>query len=149
MIKTGGFTDRNGFSVKPGDRVRSTLDGSTGTLEDALQDGDAYVEWDDFVGRPPRCYKWNHLELANPAAARRDVWLNSRATTEEVTAEAINRIKYFEAKIKEYESHNSKRRKAIDELAEAIDKCNDEIRRAQNMITFYQSLHRGEGSNGH
>lgn len=63
---TGGFQDHNGNHVKAGDRVIYVLDGreiARGVLEDALQDGDAYIKWDDDK---PRDCKWNHLY--------KDVW---------------------------------------------------------------------------
>lgn len=42
-----GFTDKNGQSVKPGDRVFYSLRSVEGTLLEALQDGDGTIELDD------------------------------------------------------------------------------------------------------
>lgn len=53
-----GFTDYNGQSVKPGDRVFYTLRSTEGKLLEALQDGDATIELDD--GKLIFC-KWNRL----------------------------------------------------------------------------------------
>lgn len=46
-IETGaGFTDANGRSVKGGDRIEFR-DGRRGTMDEAMQDGEAFVTWDD------------------------------------------------------------------------------------------------------
>lgn len=42
-----GFTDRNGQSVREGDKVRYEIDGRTAIMDEAFQDGEAFVTWDD------------------------------------------------------------------------------------------------------
>jgi len=48
------------LGMQAGDRVRHKIDGRIGTACEFLQDGDAYVRWDD--GRAPTTVKWNALE---------------------------------------------------------------------------------------
>lgn len=44
----GGFTDGNDRLVVAGDRVEYRYEGhKRGVLDEALQDGDAFVTWDD------------------------------------------------------------------------------------------------------
>ncbi len=61
MIDPGsqnGFEDANGLDVRAGDRVLYTINGRKGLLMEALQDGDAYVQWDDGLRGE---VKWRHL----------------------------------------------------------------------------------------
>lgn len=46
------------FDMKVGDRVHYILSGREGILEEAIQDGDALVTWDDDS---QTMVKWNHL----------------------------------------------------------------------------------------
>lgn len=55
---TGGFEDRNGNDVKAGDKVLYLINGRKATLDEALQDGDAYVTYEDGTHGN---IKWNHL----------------------------------------------------------------------------------------
>lgn len=55
----GGFTDGNDRKVVAGDRVEYRFeDHRRGILDEALQDGDAFVTWDDGA---PGTVKWCHL----------------------------------------------------------------------------------------
>lgn len=56
IMLPGSKNGANG--MKPGDRVIFTLDGRRGVAEEFLQDGDAYVTFDD--GKRGSV-KWNHL----------------------------------------------------------------------------------------
>jgi len=57
--RRGGFTDRVGHSVVPGDRVRSCIDETIyGDLVEALQDGDAEVQ---LLDGTMVTVKWNNL----------------------------------------------------------------------------------------
>lgn len=57
---SGGFTDRNDASVRAGDKVLYEVDGRTATMDEALQDGDAFVTFD---GGKIGTVKWRHLVL--------------------------------------------------------------------------------------
>lgn len=48
--------------VSSGDRIIYDLDGRCGTLDECLQDGDAFVTWDDGTFGT---VKWNHLRPDN------------------------------------------------------------------------------------
>lgn len=53
------------YEVRAGDKVRYDIDGHTGTLDECLNDGDAFVTWDDGSYDT---VKWNHLSpLRNSA----------------------------------------------------------------------------------
>ena len=55
----GGFTDGNDCHVVSGDRVEYRFENNRrGVLDEALQDGDAYVTWDDGAHAT---VKWKHL----------------------------------------------------------------------------------------
>jgi hypothetical protein len=56
---TGGFTDGNDKHVKAGDRVEYRFGARKGVLKDALQDGDAYVDFDDT--KRTETVKWKNL----------------------------------------------------------------------------------------
>ena len=58
-----GFEDRNGKQVKAGNTIIYSIDGRKGVLDEALQDGDAFVTWDD--GRYGTV-KWHHLAKDKP-----------------------------------------------------------------------------------
>ncbi len=53
-----GFTDQNGQNVRAGDNIKYILNGQIGILDEALQDGDAFVTWIDGTHSN---VKWNHL----------------------------------------------------------------------------------------
>ena len=59
----GGFTDRQGQEVNAGDRVRYSINGKEGRMDEALHDGDAFVTWDngDY-----ETVKWHHLVKIQP-----------------------------------------------------------------------------------
>jgi len=58
-IHSGGFIDCNNKKVQCGDRVKYHLNNQFGILKEALQDGDAYVKFDDNSNGN---VKWNNLE---------------------------------------------------------------------------------------
>ena len=58
LPNSSGFTDGNDVSVKSGDRVQYRFGLRTGVLDEALQDGDAFVTWDDGTYGT---VKWHHL----------------------------------------------------------------------------------------
>lgn len=55
--KSGGNSGTRS-EVSAGDRIRCDITGRTGVLDECLQDGDAYVTWDDGTFGT---VKWNHL----------------------------------------------------------------------------------------
>ena len=46
------------YEVHAGERIIYEIDGRRGVLDECLQDGDAYVTWDDGTFGT---VKWNHL----------------------------------------------------------------------------------------
>jgi hypothetical protein len=58
--KSGGNSG-SAHEVHSGDRIVCCLTERRGTLDECLQDGDAYVTWDDGTFGT---VKWNHLKRA-------------------------------------------------------------------------------------
>lgn len=58
--RSGGI-GADGNKVRSGDRVRYVIDGRTGTLDECLSDGDAFVTWGDGTFSGVCEVKWNHL----------------------------------------------------------------------------------------
>lgn len=52
--------------MKNGDRVRYKIDGRTGTADEFLHDGEAFITWDDGTFG---AVNWSHLELLNAEQA--------------------------------------------------------------------------------
>jgi len=54
----GRFTDANGRTVSVGDKVSYRFNDQIATLDEALQDGDAYITYEDGT---KACVKWINL----------------------------------------------------------------------------------------
>jgi hypothetical protein len=60
--RRNGGTNKHGVSISAGDRIRNPFNGKCGIADEFLQDGDAYITYDDGTHD---CVKWHNLEPAN------------------------------------------------------------------------------------